>query len=254
MINRCLTFFGLLTLFLGSSAREVDLGTTLLAVNYKDGVVVGADTRTSVGSYVSNRFAFKIAPILNRAVICRSGSAADTQNLVEEVRWTVQSRYYRYDTQISDVPTTTLSQIAHLLRNLIRESSSEVKASLICAGYEDGKGKIYSIAPSGLLLEEKRGYALSGSGSTFITGLVDQTYRPDMTQEEATNFVVQAIRRAIERDGSSGGFVRLYVLNREGSRELTVYPDRAVKLNKDGAITNRAGVSLHGFASPAFNK
>ena len=37
--------------------NEVSMGTTILAVRYKDGVVVGADTRTSVSGYVSNRYA-----------------------------------------------------------------------------------------------------------------------------------------------------------------------------------------------------
>ena len=37
--------------------NEVSMGTTILAVRYKGGVVVGADTRTSVSGYVSNRYA-----------------------------------------------------------------------------------------------------------------------------------------------------------------------------------------------------
>ena len=37
--------------------NEISMGTTILAVRYKGGVVVGADTRTSVSGYVSNRYA-----------------------------------------------------------------------------------------------------------------------------------------------------------------------------------------------------
>ena len=50
----------LLSIFLEVDAlhpNEVSMGTTILAVRYKDGVVVGADTRTSVSGYVSNRYA-----------------------------------------------------------------------------------------------------------------------------------------------------------------------------------------------------
>merc|ERR1712028_303129 len=43
--------------------NEVDLGTTLVAIKYSQGVIVAADTRTSVGGYVSNKFAYKINPI-----------------------------------------------------------------------------------------------------------------------------------------------------------------------------------------------
>ena len=39
---------------------EVSMGTTILAYRYKDGVIVAADTRTSVSGYVNNRFAAKV--------------------------------------------------------------------------------------------------------------------------------------------------------------------------------------------------
>ena len=38
------------------------------------------------------------------------------------------------------------------------------------------------------------------------------------SEEEALEFVSNAIRLAMERDGSSGGFVRMYVIDRFGSR------------------------------------
>merc|ERR1711934_1041138 len=43
------------------------------------GVVMGADSRTSTGSYVANRVSDKITPVCNNVAVCRSGSAADTQ-------------------------------------------------------------------------------------------------------------------------------------------------------------------------------
>ena len=42
---------------------EVSTGTTLCAVEFKDGVVLGADTRTSMGSWVANRVTDKLTPI-----------------------------------------------------------------------------------------------------------------------------------------------------------------------------------------------
>jgi len=47
---------------------EVSMGTTILAVRYNGGVVAGADTRTSVSGYVSNRYAAKLTFVLVRAV------------------------------------------------------------------------------------------------------------------------------------------------------------------------------------------
>jgi 20S proteasome subunit beta 1 len=33
-------------------AGEVNLGTSIMAVQFKDGVVIGADSRTTTGSYI----------------------------------------------------------------------------------------------------------------------------------------------------------------------------------------------------------
>lgn len=202
------------------AAPEIDLGTTLLAITYKSGVVVGADTRTSVSGYVSNRFAYKIAPILDQAVICRSGSAADTQFLADQLKWELQARDYRYQIR------PTLTQISSLLRSLMIENSQEFSASLICAGYDREKdtGKIYSISASGSLIEEE-GFAVSGSGSTFILGHIDNSYRPDMSEDEGVQFVINAVQLAMNRDGSSGGFVRIHVINEAGQKTLTIYPE-----------------------------
>merc|ERR1719379_1666955 len=59
----------------------VSTGTTIMAVAYDGGVVMGADTRTSTGEYVANRASRKISKVHDKIFVCRCGSAADTQAL-----------------------------------------------------------------------------------------------------------------------------------------------------------------------------
>ena len=54
-------------------------GTTIVACCYADGVVIGADSRVSTGTYVSNRASDKTTPLCDNVWLLRSGSAADTQ-------------------------------------------------------------------------------------------------------------------------------------------------------------------------------
>lgn len=65
----------------------MDLQTTLVGVTFKDGVVLGADSRTSAGNYVTSRVTNKLTPVTDRIFVCRSGSAADTQALTDIVRY-----------------------------------------------------------------------------------------------------------------------------------------------------------------------
>ena len=58
-------------------------GTTIVAVSYDGGVVLGADSRVSMGSYISNRASDKLAPLADSVWLLRSGSAADTQAVAD---------------------------------------------------------------------------------------------------------------------------------------------------------------------------
>lgn len=70
----------------GELTRDVSLGTTIIAVQWAGGVVLGADSRTSSGSYVANRTQDKITPLLEHVYLCRSGSASDTQAIAGYVQ------------------------------------------------------------------------------------------------------------------------------------------------------------------------
>jgi 20S proteasome subunit beta 1 len=60
-----------------------------MAVEFKDGVVIGADTRTSTGTYVANRVTDKLTKLTDKIYCCRSGSAADTQAIADIVAYSL---------------------------------------------------------------------------------------------------------------------------------------------------------------------
>lgn len=62
-----------------------------MAVEFDGGVVIGADSRTSTGSYVANRVSDKLTEIHDTIYCCRSGSAADTQAISDYVRYFLDS-------------------------------------------------------------------------------------------------------------------------------------------------------------------
>jgi len=66
---------------------EVSTGTTIMAIPFNGGVVLGADSRVSTGTYVANRVSDKIVQVSDHIFICRSGSAADTQALSDYVKY-----------------------------------------------------------------------------------------------------------------------------------------------------------------------
>ena len=142
------------------------------------------------------------------------------------------------------------------LRNLLVDNDG-LSASLICAGFDHelGRGVIYTITPGGTVFEE-RSWAVGGSGSTYIIGHLDACYPKEdgmmvlQSEDEALEFVAHAIGLAMERDGSSGGFIRMYVIDRFGKRFLSKMPSSESK--KNGILDKKMGhstiLSLRNFA------
>jgi len=73
-----------------------------MAITFKDGVILGADSRTTTGAYIANRVTDKLAQVHDTIWCCRSGSAADTQAVADIVQ------YYLglYGSMNAEPPTT----------------------------------------------------------------------------------------------------------------------------------------------------
>lgn len=194
-------------------ARDISLGTTIIAVTYDGGVVLGADSRTSSGSYVANRVQDKITPLLDNVYLCRSGSASDTQAIAGYVQ------YYLAQLQAERGGAVRVETAATLAMQMAYGNKNMLQAGLIVAGHDASGGSVYAIPLGGTLL--KVPYAIGGSGSAYITGWCDKNWRSGMTREQALEFVRAALRHAMARDSSSGGCVRTVAIDAKGaSREF----------------------------------
>ncbi|CAF4020356.1 unnamed protein product, partial [Rotaria magnacalcarata] len=114
--------------------QPVSTGTTIVAVEYDGGVVIGADTRTSSGSFVMNRFTDKLTKITDRIFCLRSGSAADTQTIAQIVT-------YQLDFLSAEANEPPLVRTAaNCVRRLIYEYRDDFVAGMIVAGWDKKLG------------------------------------------------------------------------------------------------------------------
>jgi 20S proteasome subunit beta 1 len=113
---------------------------------------------------------------------------------------------------------------ANLFKTITYRNKDRLTAGLIIGGYDpyDG-GQIYEITLGGTLTRQK--YALSGSGSGYIYGLIDASYRDGMSKQECQELVKKVISHAISRDGSSGGVIRLVTIDQSGVEKEVVPGD-----------------------------
>lgn len=208
----------------GNPNGEHMMGTTIMAVAFEGGVVMGADSRTSTGSYVANRVSDKLTPVSDNIYCCRSGSAADTQAVSDIVRYYLQL----HTTEVGGKPLVATA--AKLFSDLCYQNKDRLLAGIIVGGWDKQKGgQCYSISLGGSLVPQD--FAVGGSGSTYVYGYLDANYKKGMSKEECCKFVSTAISHAMARDGSSGGVVRLAIIDKEGVERRFLPGDKLPYMN-----------------------
>ncbi len=186
------------------SAPEVSTGTTLVAVEFADGVVIGADTRTSMGTFVHNRYTDKLTRLSDHIYCQRSGSAADTQAIADIMKYKMDIMKIEFGKPVA------VHTAAYMFQKVCYEYRDQLSAGIIVAGWDQEKGgQVYSIPLGGMMVRQPA--SIGGSGSTYLYGYLDSRYRLGMTKDECVDLVLNCVTHAINRDGSSGGCCR-YVL------------------------------------------
>ena len=103
---------------------------------------------------------------------------------------------------------------AHLMRRLCYENKDNLMAGVIVGGWDSVEGgAVYNIPLGGTCI--KMPFAIGGSGSSYIYGLVDSEFKDGLTKDEAQTLVKKAISHAMARDGSSGGIIRTVVVTED---------------------------------------
>eukprot|EP00866_Antonospora_locustae_P000330 jgi/Antlo1/330/1656 len=202
------------------SELEETTGTTIMAVRYCRGVVLGADTRTSMGTYIPSNMTDKLKRLSETIYCCVSGSSADTQMITRYIIDSLKSL------EIVEGERPTVRRAATMARNIIY-NNRWLLAKLIIAGCDStGKGAVFSVDLGGTIIESE--WALGGSGSAFIYGYCDTNWKQDMTLEESLAFVRNAIGCATKRDNMSGGCIRMASISEDGVSRYFVPGDMIV--------------------------
>eukprot|EP00416_Gambierdiscus_australes_P048032 CAMPEP_0171151166 /NCGR_PEP_ID=MMETSP0766_2-20121228/149934_1 /TAXON_ID=439317 /ORGANISM="Gambierdiscus australes, Strain CAWD 149" /LENGTH=244 /DNA_ID=CAMNT_0011615079 /DNA_START=48 /DNA_END=782 /DNA_ORIENTATION=+ len=195
--------------------QAVSTGTVIMAVEFDGGVVLGADSRTSTGDYVANRASRKISKVHDKIFVCRSGSAADTQALTGFV----QHYLSMHAVELGTLPN--VNTCANLFKIFAYNNKDRLTAGLIVAGWDPKKGgQVYSIPLGGTRL--RMPIVTGGSGSSYISGLIDSEFRPGMTKQECLSFVRLCLAHAMSLDGSCGGVIRTVAVDKTSVEEETI--------------------------------
>ena len=141
----------------------------------------------------------KLTNIHDRIYCCRSGSAADTQAVADAVH-----QHCQVYTQVYGGPPP-VATVAALFEKLCYENKDQLSAGIIVAGWDEEGGAVYNIPVGGGTFHQpwaiggdssgndfrwrKELTMTSGSGSTYVYGYCDATYKEGWGEAETLEFV-----------------------------------------------------------------
>jgi proteasome beta subunit len=201
-------------------------GTTTVGVVCRDGVILGTDTRATMGNYVASKHAKKVYKITDNLAMTIAGGVAVAQRVVEILK--INARLYELEKNRS-IPVKSAARLVSNLLFSNREVGNPLPMQALVGGFDETGPHVFNLDPYGSLMEEKM--VSTGSGSPFAYGVLESQYREDSAVDEMLSVVVKAVDSAMKRDIASGDSFDVAVIDAAGFRELSAEEKAAILNN-----------------------
>ena len=188
----------------GGTPLQVPEGTTVAALRFADGVIMGGDRRATEGMAIVQNDIEKVFPADRYSAVAIAGAAGPA---IEMVRL-FQTELEHYE----KVEGSTLSlegkanKLGQMVRgNLPLAMQGLVVVPLFC-GYDERRktGRIFRYDVTGGRYEDADFHA-TGSGGRDARGSLKKRYRHDLDRPTAVDALVEALYDAAEEDAATGG-------------------------------------------------
>jgi proteasome beta subunit len=208
------------------AAGEVPHGTTVIALRYRDGVIMAGDRQATAGFQVASRRMekiFKSDELSGMGIAGAAGPAMEMAKLFQ----TELEHYEKVEGE-----NLSLEGKANRLGQMVRMNLPAALQGLVVvpifAGYDEkaGGGRLFKYDVTGGRYEETD-YDAQGSGSKDARDSLKKLWRRDLPRDEAIRVVLEALWDAADEDVGTGGpdlvrgiFPTVKTITRDGFAEV----------------------------------
>ncbi len=217
-------------------------GTTVLALRYRDGVVMAGDRQASEGYQVAHRRIEKIFKADDLSGIGIAGAAGPAMELAR----LFQTELEHYEKVEGE--NLSLEGKANKLGQMIRMNLPMAMQGLVVipifAGFDErtGTGRLFKYDVTGGRYEETD-YFAQGSGGKDARDSLKKRFKRDMPREEAVRAAIEALIDAADEDLGTGGpdllrgiLPSVKIITRSG---FTDVPDDEIRRHCDAILNDR---------------
>ncbi|TFK43100.1 proteasome subunit [Crucibulum laeve] len=207
--------------------KATSTGTTIVGCLFKDGIVLGADTRATEGPIVADKNCEKIHYITESIRCCGAGTAADT----EFTTALISSNMELHGLQTGRKPRVVTAMT--MLKQMLFRYQGQVGAALVLGGVDSTGPHLFTIHPHGST--DKLPYVTMGSGSLAAMAVFESGWKANMEREDALNLVKAAISAGIFNDLGSGSNVDACIITEHSTEMLrnVEMPNERVQKERD---------------------
>ncbi|KII71274.1 Proteasome subunit beta type-7 [Thelohanellus kitauei] len=190
-------------------------GTTIAGAVFKDGVIIGADTRSTSETVVEEKNCLKLHRLTDYIYAAGAGSSADLLKVTDMLAQRLRLLELNSGRKPRVVTAVTMA------KRYLFNYKGYVSAYLIIGGVDVTGSHLYSISSHGH--SDHVPFVTNGSGCLAAISHFEQFYRSDMDLESAKHYVSMAVSSGILNDLGSGSNVDLAIITPRGVDFLRNY-------------------------------
>ena len=197
--------------------KEFMKGTTTIGLICSDGVVIGADSRATMDTFIASTEARKVWKIDENVAMTIAGGVGDAEALIRIIK--AQNEIYKMNERKPFSPKSATSLLSIILQD---NKMMPFYVQLIVAGLDGAKPELYNLDPLGGYTVESK-FTATGSGSITALGYLENAYSEDLSIKDGIKIVHKALTTAMKRDSATGNNILVASITKSG---YTEYADK----------------------------
>jgi 20S proteasome subunit beta 2 len=198
--------------------KTTSTGTTIVGICFKDGVLMGADSRATAGNIIADKQCQKVHKLTESIYACGAGTAADLDQVTKML-----SANLRLNELNTGKKARVITAMRHAKQHLFKYMGY-IGAYLLIGGVDSVGPHLYDVSANGTTMA--KAYASDGSGSYAAISVLERDFKQNMTEAEARELVQRALEAGMHGDNASGNSLNLVVITIDGARfEGPIFPE-----------------------------
>eukprot|EP01113_Clastostelium_recurvatum_P048501 TRINITY_DN884_c0_g1_i1.p1 TRINITY_DN884_c0_g1~~TRINITY_DN884_c0_g1_i1.p1 ORF type:complete len:276 (+),score=24.69 TRINITY_DN884_c0_g1_i1:22-828(+) len=195
------------------TSSPIVTGTSVLAVKYNGGVVMGCDTLASYGSLARFFELERMVTVGDYTIMGAGGEYSDFQYLRKVVDELDTDDFCRNDGSRLH-PEEIYNYLTRVMYNR-RNKGDPLWNSVVVIGRRDGHSFLGTVDLQGTCYKDD--FIATGYGAYLALPLMRKAWRPDLTQEEAVKLIEDCLRVLFYRDARASAKVQIAIASDAGT-------------------------------------